>query len=114
MKSPVKYVIQRYERFPIYGPAEGGYYYNGREPDSYAIFNTCEEANTALKKLVKETNDSYEDSDGQREGLLICYSGGKYANAESVNHRYIGDGYEFYVEPIDQRGLHRKGYEPYC
>ncbi|GHU58488.1 hypothetical protein AGMMS49975_25130 [Clostridia bacterium] len=66
----MKYIVQRYTRFPIYEPAEGGYYYDGSEADDwYEIFDTIEEANNHLKKLVEEHNSQYEDSDGEREGV---------------------------------------------
>ena len=42
----VKYIIQRYERYRIYEPAEGGYYYEGKQPDEkpWEIFATKQEA----------------------------------------------------------------------
>ena len=113
----VKYVIQRYERYPIYERAEGGYYYEGREPDEYPweIFETKSEAIEALQKLVKESNESLSKIDDGRgetnEGFLVISPCG--INAYSINHSYIGDGYDWYVEPINRRGRHRKGWQPY-
>jgi len=68
-----RYVVQVYERYAIYEPAEGGYYY---------------------------------------EGYLRGGADGLWAG--SRNHRYIGEGYEVYVEPLKMRGCHAKGREPYC
>ena len=106
----VKYVIQRYERFPIYEPAEGGYYYEGREADRipWAVYDTKEEAISGLRKIVDENNDNITRED---EGFLCISSNG--VNAYSINHKYIGDGYDWYVEPINRRCRHRKRYVPY-
>lgn len=113
-----KYVIQRYQRYPIFEPAEGGYYYEGREPDvhPYEKFDTKQEASEALKKLVKKENESLTEIDDGRgdsnEGYLVISPNG--VNAYSINHKYISDGYDFYVEPINRRGRHRKGRVSYC
>lgn len=114
----VRYVVQRYQRYAIYEPAEGGYYYEGREPDEHpwAIFDTKQEAVDALRALVKEENESLAEMDDGRgdtnEGFLVISPSG--VKAYSINHRYIGDGFDFYVEPINRRGRHREGWKPYC
>ena len=115
----VKYVVQRYERYRIYEPAEGGYYYEGRVPHDFPklqiIYDTKYEAIDALRKLVKEHNESLSDIDDGRgdthEGFLVIGISGTFA--ESINHKYIGEGFDFYVEPINLRGCNRKSYIPY-
>ena len=109
----VKYVIQRYSRYPIYEPAEGGYYYEGREPDNllYATYNTFKEAVEGLQELVKRENEGLNEDD---EGYLCLSVGTKVAEANSCNHKYVGAGCDWYVEPINRRGRHKEGWKPYC
>jgi len=106
----VRYVIQRYERYRIYEPAEGGYYYEGREPDQnpWAVYDTQDAAISDLRKIVDENNELLE---GEDEGFLIISNDG--LNAYTINHKYIGDGYDWYVEPLNRRGRQRKAYEAY-
>ena len=113
----VKYIVQRYARFPIYEPAEGGYYYDGIRPDGdCSTHENKAEAIDALFKLVAESNDSLCNADDGKvqmlEGYLVLDDTG--TTAYSVNHKYIGDGLEYFVEPINRRGRHRRGYVPYC
>jgi hypothetical protein len=121
----MRYIVQRYSRYAIYEPAEGGYYYDGLEPDDgpgeLIIRDTKAEAVEALRKLVDNDNALMEeeyldhggsgDANDRIEGYLHISNDG--AHAVSVNHRYIGDGEEYYVEPMNRRGRHRKGRVPY-
>ena len=109
-----KYIVQRYARFPIFEPAEGGYYYEGLEPDDLEkpiIRSTKRKAAKALLNLVKTLNKGLTQED---EGFLVCSVNKKRARAFSVNHAYVGDGVEFFVEPINRRGRNSKGRVPYC
>ena len=114
----VKYVVQKYTKYPIYEPAEGGYYYEGIEPEDHpwAICNTKEEAVLRLRELVKSENEQLGDFDeSQKEtlkGFVLINPSGLYAH--SINHKYIGDGFEYHVEPINRRGRKRRGRVPYC
>jgi hypothetical protein len=110
MIDMVRYVIQRYARYPIYEPAEGGYCYDGREPDEYTVHDTLIDAINAMRELVRTENAGLSHED---EGLLMYWEDEKSAGAYSVNHKYIGDGYEYFVEPINRRGRARKGKVPY-
>jgi len=108
----VKYIVQRYQRYAIYEPAEGGYYYDGLWADEhYSKYAQKAEAISALLKLVTESNEALSNLPQARGYLILDPSGTK---AYSINHKYIGDGCEFYVEPINRRGRHSKGYVPYC
>jgi len=113
----VKYIIQMYERYSIYEPAEGGYYYEGREPVKYYDkYDTKQEAMKALEQLIKNKNESLSEVDDGRgdtnEGYLVIGPSG--IHAYSVNHKYIGDGFDYFVEPINRRGRHKEGWKPYC
>lgn len=124
MKKPVRYIVQRYSRYAIHEPAEG-YYYDGLEPDDghgeLIIRNTKAEAIKALRMLVEHENALMEeeyierggsgDANDKIEGCLVISSDG--VTAYSINHPYIGEGEEYYVEPMNRRGRHRKGRVPY-
>jgi hypothetical protein len=108
----VDYIVQGYDRYPIYEPAEGGYYYEGLEPedaDGHIRYANLDAAKKALAEIVDEANDGYDKRD---EGYMMISRDG--LRAFTVNERYIGAGYEYYIEPTSQRGLHRKGWRPYC
>ncbi len=108
----MKYIVQHYSRYSIYEPAEGGYYYEGMEPDGEPIIReTRAEAIEALRELVAEYNEGMAH---ESEGYLFFGENDKSAWATSGNHKYIGDGEEYYVEPMNRRGRHRKGRVPYC
>ena len=115
----MRYVVQRYQRYPIFEPAEGSYYYDGIEPEEHpcSIHNTKKEAIDALHKLVDVENNELLDSYYKRDnndiprGSLRLSSGGE--SALSIRHKYIGEGCEYYVEPINRRGRHRRGWQPY-
>ena len=106
----MKYVIQMYRRYPIYEPAEGGYYYEGMAPDTYSQkYNTKQEAMGGLREFVEEENANMS---AKEEGYLILSSEG--LEAYTINHKYIGEGFEYRVEPLNQRGHRAKGPVPYC
>lgn len=121
----MRYIVQRYSRYAIHEPAEGGYYYDALEPDDgpgeLIIRDTKAEAIEALRKLVESENalmvEEYiecggsGDANDKIEGYLAISSDG--TTAYSVNHRYIGEGEEYYVEHMNRRGRHRKGRVPY-
>ena len=118
-----------YSEYPIYEPAEGGYYYAGRtaadlEDNEY---ETVEEAIEDIKKWVEELNaDEFEDKQwicvntdpktakehmehmakefGEEEGrALIAYQPSKY----------IGEGAQIYVETPAAYKKHESGWHPY-
>jgi len=106
------YVVQRYDRYSIYEPAEGGYYYEGLEPVDFSqAFDTRQEAIDSLREFIDEENATLARED---EGFLTFWEYENQAGASSINHKYIGEGCEFYVEPINRRGRNRKGRVPYC
>lgn len=99
------YYVTMYEKYPIYEPAEGGYYYEGREMKwSY----TCQEyrkAKRILRKLFKYC---------KKEGYTEC----KYwfqrddHSKFGENGQYIGDGW--YITLERKQGKDVRGWKPYC
>ena len=52
------YYITLYHEYPIYEPAEGGYYYAGLQAHSAEGYNSFKEAAAAIGKVSKELVDS--------------------------------------------------------
>lgn len=118
--------ISHYCEYPIYEPAEGGYYYAGNDLvesermskrkakiEFERIWQECLKENTEngfiegadWKRITDEThiypwirNKEYE----KKYGFYEIYRGSYY----------IGEGESYVVER--KQGKHRKGYEPYC
>ena len=57
--------LTHYTEYPIYEPAEGGYYYAGREANEYYRLNSVKQAKRKLAKMRKELEadgfEVYED-----------------------------------------------------
>lgn len=104
-----KYVIQMYQRYGVWEPAEGGYYYECIAPEQYEIYNTKAKAIEELCKFVAEVNEKLEQNDPE---YLRLNSDRTWACI--VNNKYIGEGEEFYVEPYDKRGCHKREPQLYC
>lgn len=98
------YIITLYEKYPIYEPAEGGYYYDGIEVDTQWACDNLEEAKYEFEKLAK----SY-DLKIQGENKDIAFS-------EPVGR--IGEGYILQIESdtdskYDKVDSRASGYHPY-
>lgn len=93
--------ITCYEKYAIYEPAEGGYYYEGLQMISTRKIRHGK-ARKELARLAKQ-----HEADGAhrvslwRNGLDVAES------------KYIGDGYEYFIESKRKIGRHAKGWEPY-
>ena len=46
--------LTHYKEYPIYEPAEGGYYYAGNEANEYYRLNSIKQAKRKLAKMRKE------------------------------------------------------------
>lgn len=104
------FYVSLYEHYPIYEPAEGGYYYNGTELTGNVLdthksvkphrFKRYASARRALIKAAKELNL---EKFGGRD---------KYVDYDFIYSKYIGEG-SFLV--IERRlGEHQMGRVPYC
>lgn len=109
------YYVSYVEEYPIYEPAEGGYYYTGEQVMNYRKFSSWKKANKCFQKWKKAFLEEYDwavkqdrvwvwdnpgvdPKDGQ--GSLARYSS-----------RYIGEGASVQIT----RGPFKEhGYEPYC
>ena len=96
-KHDFPFYVTYYEEYPIYEPAEGGYYYAGVQANSSWGFNSKDEALEFLEEAVKENEGDWEKmSDGYIE-----------------RSKYIGENRYFVVEPRNSYLSKERGYEPY-
>lgn len=86
-KRKTKYYVTVYERYPIYEPAEGGYYYDGRYPIESVICYNYKRA----KKILDKMADKYD-----------VYT----------IRRYVGEGYDVHIE--QKYGQYTSGRQIYC
>ena len=77
--------LTHYTEYPIYEPAEGGYYYAGREANEYYRLNSVKQAKRKLAKMRKEL-----ESEGfeVHEDLAYMYS------------KYIGESESWTIEKV--------------
>jgi hypothetical protein len=88
--------LTHYTEYPIYEPAEGGYYYTGREADNFYRLNSLKQAKRKLAKLKKQL---------EFESFVV---GEDYAYRSS---KYIGEGEEWVIEKV--YGSKNSGWRPY-
>jgi hypothetical protein len=98
------YIITLYEKYPIYEPAEGGYYYDGIEVDTQWACDNLEEAKYEFEKLAKRY-----DLKIQGENKDIAFS---------EHPEKIGEGYILQIESdtdskYDKVDNLASGYHPY-
>ena len=92
--------LTHYTEYPIYEPAEGGYYYAGQKADCFYRLNSMKQAKHQLKKMQKEL---------EKDGFNVLISN-NYCEAYRYD-RYIGNGELWIVEKI--YGSNNRGWTPY-
>ena len=108
IKKPEKksaYYVTIYNEYPIYEPAEGGYYYTGADISESWGFQTFRDAKRFIRKLYKECVQS---GDTKSE-YWYCNSNHLFFGMDSY---YIGEGW--FVQLERKQGKSVKGWEPYC
>lgn len=100
--------LSHYEEYPIYEPAEGGYYYAGAEL-TFSTKLSLRQAKRDLKAMATELlEQGYTESSNWHPKTDNMLPGKRY----SLHSKYIGEG-DFWV--IERKsGSFTKGYEPYC
>lgn len=88
--------LTHYTEYPIYEPAEGGYYYAGREAGSFYRLNSVKQAKRKLAKIKNEL---------ENDGFVVDED---YAFLHS---RYIGEGEQWVIEKV--YGSRNSGWHPY-
>lgn len=97
--------------YPIYEPAEGGYYYAGTQIQMCREFSSWKKANRFFQKCRKEFLEMHED-EPDRINDATWGGVGKYVNpAVYYFSRYIGEGESVELtrtKPVEH------GWTPYC
>lgn len=108
-----------YKEYPIYEPAEGGYYYAGNEIEETERMSKrkCRlRFNKIWEECEKENieNGFTEDADWAKVYKLTgVHPWIKFDdNCICRDSNYIGEGESYVIER--KLGSQRKGYEPYC
>ena len=101
------YYVCEYNQYPIYEPAEGGYYYEGTELVRHKKTRSLKKARRWLREWAK---DYYEWEEELTEDAK------EYID-NANNHiyymtKYIGEGVEWHIET--RFGKNEHGYVPYC
>ncbi|MPM06322.1 hypothetical protein SDC9_52621 [bioreactor metagenome] len=99
------FYVTAYSEYPIYEPAEGGYYYPGTQVVSSRPFQNRRRARQYINKLYREETARGENTD-------------KYWH-ERADHmrfgcgsKYVGEGWYICLER--KQGCEESGWEPYC
>ena len=108
IKVPEKkfpYYVTIYQEYPIYEPAEGGYYYTGADISESWGFQTFRDAKRFIRKLYKECVQSKDT----KSEYWYCNSNHLFFGMDSY---YIGEGW--FIQLERKQGASVKGWEPYC
>lgn len=118
LKKPEKklpYYVSTYTKYPIYEPAEGGYFYNGIQLQHSKGFQTFKDAKRYLRKCYKESIEflrKYDEdiiSGGYEEEYWYCSKNHQRFGVVSI---YYGEGW--YIKLERKQGSEVSGYIPYC
>lgn len=105
------FYVSYIKEYPIYEPAEGGYYYEGEHVEICREFSTWKKANRYFQKLRKEFLEMHDD-EPNRVNDFVCGGVSFWHNPfVSYTSRYIGDGERVELtrkKPVD------RGRQPYC
>lgn len=97
------YYITLYNEYPIYEPAEGGYYYAGLAAEEAEGFDSFQEAAAAIDGVAKELNSN--------DYNFVKKSATEYRDA---GDKYVGTGAVLCVENNKQFRSRERGRVPYC
>lgn len=101
-----KYYVTYYNKYPIYEPAEGGYYYSGIEIVESHEFSTFKKAKLFLRKWYKNCIEC----EDHKSKYWRCNASKTFFG--QPNQKYIGDGW--YVQLERKQGKDVRGWTPYC
>ena len=102
-----KYYVSLYELYPIYEPAEGGYYYDGCEyKGSLPACKTLKKARRLLRKQIQYLQEEY------GEDKVYEWGWAGHLWGVRTQSKYIGEGTVIRIETRKASG--ESGYKPYC
>lgn len=94
------YYVSYYEAYPIFEPAEGGYYYEGEALEQFERFGSLKSARRFFRKKLEECGGaSYFDAVTPFE-------------ARKKESGKVGDGWRLRIETV--LGKHAHGWHSYC
>ena len=96
-KDDFPFYVTYYAEYPIFEPAEGGYYYPGRDAIWSEGFETKEEAEQFLDNFIREDGEDWE----------------KYTDGYILHGKYIGEDQLAVIEANNEYLMRVAGYEPY-
>ncbi|MBQ9663674.1 MAG: hypothetical protein IJV40_11040 [Oscillospiraceae bacterium] len=97
--------------YPIYEPAEGGYYYAGETVQQCRAFHDWKKANRLYQSMKKAFMEEYHFEDGHVVPV-DCGGCGKYVNPVTLFYsRYIGEGARVQITRTEPRDI---GQQIYC
>ena len=99
------YYVTYYEEYPIYEPAEGGYYYAVSQNVWVREFKSWRKARQFFNKVAKQVVEEFSYDNP------YCTYGFPNSYAE-VCSRYIGNGYGIVL--TSRKPLEEHGWKPYC
>jgi hypothetical protein len=101
------FYVTEYIEYPIFEPAEGGYYYAGAYGN---VLNSYTTRKKALRKMNKLRKSLKKDPcvDASKGRLWSMYDGTRFG----CKSEYIGEGFWYALETSPL--VDEKGYEPYC
>ena len=98
--------LTHYEEYPIYEPAEGGYYYSGNQATETERLSK-RKAKAEMKRLWEEAQEENKEL-SERDRWILSRDG----NMLRRSSKYIGSGESYVIER--NYGSQRRGYKPYC
>lgn len=102
--------LTHYEEYPIYEPAEGGYYYAGVQVTEYERLS-LRQAKKQLKNLWEEAQRENENLDEKYKWHMTLPWRNERPQLVRFS-KYIGEGESYVIER--KLGSQERGWEPYC
>ena len=98
--------ITHYEEYPIYEPAEGGYYYAGNQ--------VVESERLSKRQCKKNLKELWKDAQKENEYLPEKEQWVMFRDGTEIRRcsRYIGEGESYVIEK--NYGSKVRGWHPYC
>lgn len=115
-----KVIVTVYEEYPIYEPAEGGYYYSGSEATSWSEVVTMKQALEEIDEDIKQMEfDWHDESDGEmyirydNDDFIRTYRFEGHATIACVSSKRIGEGRRIVIEAEENFKCEEHGWHPY-
>ena len=100
--------VTHYKEYPIYEPAEGGYYYAGNE-----VSDCWKLSKRAAKKMIREIyKELITENESDYHGYPLIFMSDDGNRVEIIKSGYIGDTESWVIER--KLGSQRCGRVPYC